>query len=149
MEAALGHSVLRFRRVTKIQMSNSSEKRSDEGSTSGSTSSGGQGGRPKKDPADRRTNSHGVYLSDKEKEQLEKNAEAAGLSVNEYIRRKTLGGEAVQAKADEATRRELRAIGNNLNQLTRRAHESGIGKVEAQLEYAIAELRDALGELRQ
>jgi hypothetical protein len=107
----------------------------------------GQRGRPKKDPEDRRTISHGLYLNQKEKQELKKRAEAAGLSVNEYLRRSALGGEPIQAKSDQKTRRELRWIGNNLNQLARKANRGELPEVAEAVEDGIEELREALDRI--
>jgi hypothetical protein len=107
----------------------------------------GQRGRPKKDPEDRRTISHGLYLNQKEKQELKKRAEAAGLSVNEYLRRSALGGEPIQAKSDQETRRELRWIGNNLNQLARKANRGELPEVAEAVEDGIEELREALDRI--
>ena len=116
-------------------------------SSSDGGSSGGQRGRPKKDPADRRTISHGLKLSQKEKDQLERNAGAAGLSVNEYLRRKALGGKSVSAKSDQETRTELRDIGNNLNQLARAANMGNLEEVAEAVQSGIKDLREALKRL--
>lgn len=116
-------------------------------SDSSTSQSKNQGGRPKKDPAHRRTKSHGVRLSPTEKKQLKQNAEAAGLSINEYIRSRTIGGASVMSEVDRKTRSDLRAIGRDLNQLAKKARESEIGGVEAELEYALADLRKALNKL--
>jgi hypothetical protein len=114
-----------------------SESSSDDGGS-------GQRGRPKKDPEDRRTISHGLYLSEKEKRELERRADAAGLSVNEYLRRKALGGKSVQAKTDQKTRSELRSIGINLNQLARQANQGNLEEVAEAVEEGIEDLREAL-----
>lgn len=115
------------------------------GSSSRSSSGGSQGGRPRKDPEERRTISHGLYLNQKEKRELEKRAEAAGLSVNELLRRSALGGEPISETAERRTLTELRSIGTTLEQLV---HQTASGKVEAQTQYALADLRKAINRLR-
>lgn len=119
-----------------------------ENSDDGSGDAGGGRGRPKKDPEDRRTISHGLYLSEKEKAELERRADAAGLSVNEYLRRKALGGKSVTAKSDQKARAELRHIGRNLNQLARRANMGKMDEVAEAVQDGIEDLRKALEELR-
>lgn len=127
-----------FFRRKRIGMSSGS-------SSSGSSSSGGsQGGRPRKDPEERRTISHGLYLNQKEKRELEKRAEAAGLSVNGYIRRSALGGEPISETAERKTLTELRSIGTTLEQL---AHQTASGQIEAQTQYVLADLRKAINRL--
>ena len=117
----------------------------DGGSMSSSDDgSSGQRGRPSKPEAEKRTISHGLKLNRKEKEQLERNAEAAGLSVNEYLRRKALGGKSVSAKSDQKTRSELRNIGNNLNQLAKAANMGNLEEVAEAVQDGIKDLREAL-----
>lgn len=120
---------------------------STDSGTGGGSSGGGQGGRPRKPEEEKRTESHGLYLSKKEKLELEKRSEAAGLSINEYLRRSALGGEPVQSKSDQKTRRELRWIGNNLNQLARRANKGELPEVAEAVEDGIEELREALQQI--
>jgi len=120
---------------------------SSSGNSSGVSAGGSQGGRPRKDPEERRTISHGLYLTQKEKQDLKKRAEAAGLSVNEYLRRSALGGEPIQSKSDQRTRRELRWIGNNLNQLARKANRGELPEVAEAVEDGIEALREALDRI--
>lgn len=105
-------------------------------------------GRPKKPPEKRRTKSLGVSLSPEEKRELEERAEAHGMSQSEYMRRRAFGRH-IQPKSDQKTRVELRRIGNNLNQIARRANMGDLGKIEAQAEAVISELRDAISDLKQ
>ncbi|MCS3698376.1 plasmid mobilization protein [Salinibacter ruber] len=114
------------------------------GSSDKSQERSGQGGRPKKDPEERRTESHGLYLSKKEKKELKRRAEAAGLSVNKYLRRSALGGEPISETAERKTLTELRSIGTTLEQL---AHQTASGQVEAQTQYVLADLRKAINRL--
>lgn len=107
-----------------------------------------QRGRPRKSEAEKRTISHGLKLNQKEKEELERRADAAGLSVNEYLRRKALGGKSITAKSDQKARAELRHIGRNLNQLAKRANMGKLDEVAEAVQDGIEDLRKALEELR-
>jgi ribosome-binding protein aMBF1 (putative translation factor) len=81
-------------------------------------------GRPKKPPSERRTESLGVSLSPKEKQNLEELAEAAGLSQSELVRRRTLGKK-VSPQATRAAQEQLRTVVVDLQSLTRQAREKG------------------------
>jgi len=105
-------------------------------------------GRPKKPPEERRTKSLGVSLSPKEKQELEERAEAHGLSQSEYMRRRAFG-RYIQPKTDQKTRAELRRIGNNLNQVARRANRGELAEVKAKAKAVLSALREALSELKQ
>ena len=97
-----------------------------------------KGGRPK---GRRRGEKVELRVSAAEKADLRGSAREAGLTVSEYIRRRSLG-QSVMARADRETRVLLRRIGVNLNQLARAANASGGGVAERQL-------GDALGHLRR
>lgn len=98
-----------------------------------------QGGRPKKPEEERRTLTHGLRLSPKEKEELEARADRAGLSLSEYLRRKALG-KPVKTKVDGKALKELNRIGVNLNQLARAANRGDL-LLDGQAKEAIQELR--------
>jgi len=104
-------------------------------------------GRPKKPEEDRRTISHGLYLSKKEKEELERRADAAELSVNEYLRRKALGGTPVAASLDQKTRRELRAIGQRLDRLAEAAGRDDMRALAERLREGVEDLRETLARI--
>jgi hypothetical protein len=104
-------------------------------------------GRPKKPEQERRTLSHGLYLSKQEKEELERLAEAADLSVNEYLRRSALGGTPVELSSDQKARRELRAIGRRLDRLAEAAGEADMEALAERLRSGIEDLRDTLARI--
>lgn len=113
-------------------------------------SDNGQRGRPRKPEEERRTISHGLYLSKKEKEELQRRADAAGLSVNEYLRRKALGGTPVASSADRKVRRELRAIGSRLNRLAERteaADRDDMEEVAEAVKEGVEALRKTLEQI--
>jgi len=104
-------------------------------------------GRPPKPESKRRTQSHGVFFSPDEMEEVKRKASEAGLPVSAYIRKAALEQDIeLRSKADQQVRRELRAIGKNLNQLTRLGH---LGEpVGEAAQNALGELRDVLKSLR-
>ena len=85
-------------------------------------------------------------MSAAEKADIRSSAREAGLTVSEYVRRRSLG-QPVVARADRETRVLLRRIGVNLNQLARAANTSGGSASGRQLDDALAELRDVLAGL--
>ena len=102
-----------------------------------------KGGRPR---GRRRTEKVEVRVSPAEKTELRGSAREAGLTVSEYVRRRSLG-QPVAARADRETRVLLRRIGVNLNQLARAANASGAAAQDRPLCDALAELRRALADL--
>ncbi|MCS3612959.1 plasmid mobilization protein [Salinibacter ruber] len=103
-------------------------------------------GRPPKPPEERRTENHGLRLSPKEKKNLRRRAEEAGLSMSEYLRRSALGGEPVRSDAKKKAVRQLSAAGNALNRLVEAAREEKIGSVEG-LEETLEAIREAIARL--
>lgn len=103
-----------------------------------------KGGRPKKGA--RRGAKVEIRVNADEKTGLQLSAGEAGLTVSEYVRRRSLG-RPVTARADRETRVLLRRIGVNLNQLARAANTSGTSASEERLGEALAELRAALATL--
>lgn len=102
-------------------------------------------GRPKKQPAERRTISLSCRLTEAERLIIEQAAIGAGLSASDYVRRQLLTGKVIvreNRSLDHATFDQLRRIGVNLNQLTRIANRTGnipyeIAKVAAAIEQLI------------
>lgn len=102
-----------------------------------------KGGRP---PGVRRGEKVEVRVSGAEKADLRASATEAGITVSEYVRRRSLG-RPVTARADRETRVLLRRIGVNLNQLARAANTSGTPTPEARLDGALGQLRRVLAGL--
>ncbi|TCS61596.1 plasmid mobilization protein [Varunaivibrio sulfuroxidans] len=70
-----------------------------------------------------------VRVSKSELEKLKELAAQAGIkSVSTYTRRRGLSQ--ILASSDRATIRQLTLIGNNLNQIVRRAHQDGLTHLE-------------------
>ncbi|MDT0631416.1 plasmid mobilization relaxosome protein MobC [Rubrivirga sp. F394] len=82
-------------------------------------------------------------MSGAEKADLRAAATEAGITVSEYVRRRSLG-RPVTARADRETRVLLRRIGVNLNQLARTANTSGAAPPEAELADSLDHLRRVL-----
>lgn len=81
--------------------------------------------RPRKEPHERRTERHNVRFTAAELAYIQDQAEAVGLDVTEYLRRRALRYEvpSVSRRAvDPALVSELNRIGVNVNQLARAVH---------------------------
>lgn len=82
-----------------------------------------------------------IRASENELESIKLKVYKSGLSQNEYILRCLLDKDIVVIDGLDSLTLELKRIGNNLNQLTRLAHE---GKVNCS-----AELQDINGEMKE
>lgn len=104
------------------------------------------GGRPKLPEHERRTRQIKIRATIQEDIDIRNAAEAAGLSIGEFIRRRTRGIPVCPpaAKADARLLVELNAIGNNLNQLVRNIHTDRYADHAPQCEHVLAELRRIL-----
>ncbi len=113
------------------------------------------GGRPPVDPTKRRSISIGTRLTTTEAEVLRANASASGHSPSSYIRSVLVRtGAFVPPVSVPSINRQAHAslgrLGNNLNQLVRRAHAEGIGDDSAlvselkAVHALLREIRDAL-----
>lgn len=79
----------------------------------------------------KRTNQVKVYLSDKEKEKLEGLVKKSKLNQSDYMRKCLLDKEVIVIEDIKELMKELKAIGNNLNQLARIANtENQIKDIE-------------------
>ena len=96
------------------------EMKSEEGPTKHS------GGRPKQ-PVKRETVT-GVRFSKVEYFLVKRKAEKAGLGITVYIREMALNGQAIERMSEEDRQivRQFVGISNNLNQLTKKAHQEGL-----------------------
>ena len=106
-----------------------------------------RGGRPKKTEATGRASRVHVLLTVAEKARVREAARRGGLSISEYVRRRTLG-RPVTSRVDADAERQLRRIGVNLNQLTRVANAAGQVERGADLDALVAEIRRAIGMLQ-
>jgi len=79
-----------------------------------------------------------LRLSAEENERLARQADAASISVSEYIRRLCFGGRPITSRTDSQTIRELRRLGGLLKHNFENVREAGgyqaLPKMEASLE---------------
>lgn len=106
-------------------------------------------GRPELQPEERRTERHNIRFSPNEYEHVRQQADAAGLDVAEYLRRRALGYVVPQAPhrrgVEPGLLRELNAIGVNINQIARnlnsgRRQRLDVRSVMGELEAALRRL---------
>ena len=88
-----------------------------------------------------------MLLTVAEKARVREAARRSGLSISEYVRRRTLG-RPVTSRVDADAERQLRRIGVNLNQLTRVANAAGQVERGADLDALVAEIRRAIRVLQ-
>ncbi len=107
------------------------------------------------DPSERRTASLRAWVTPTERQRLEAAAKDAGTPLSEYVREVCLRRR-FDAPVVAGTRRnpaakaladELRAIGINLNQLTRVANQTGELRREAELDRTIEVLKAAMARV--
>lgn len=70
--------------------------------------------------------------TEEEKDRIMKKVDASDLSISEYLRRCALDKQIVAVNGLDDVARELRAIGNNLNQITRAVNSGYIQAVNLQ-----------------
>ena len=88
-----------------------------------------------------------MLLTVAEKARVREAARRGGLSISEYVRRRTLG-RPVTSRVDADAERQLRRIGVNLNQLARIANAAGQVERSPDLDALLAEVRRAIGVLQ-
>ena len=113
----------------------------------GSRRSKRRGGRPKKTEATGRASRVHVLLTVGEKTRVREAARRGGLSISEYVRRRTLG-RPVTSRVDADVERQLRRIGVNLNQLARVANAAGQVERGADLDALVGEIRRSIRVLQ-
>lgn len=94
-----------------------------------------------------------VRVTEAEAERLKAEAEEAGISVSELVRKRSLGQEVRQKRkprkvvhvADPELVRQVARIGNNLNQIARRVN--GLGRIEADALQALISIDRQLRKL--
>jgi hypothetical protein len=122
---------------TESELSADSEK-SQEGHSRGP-------GRPPKRPSERRSKSHGLKLKPAEKEELERRAREAGVSINKYLRRTALGGEPL--RPDRQVLQEIISIRDALAELRRIAREKNLPEVERLVAETLSEVEAKFGRM--
>jgi len=106
-----------------------------------------RGGRPKLDPAKKRSAQLHILLTPAERDRIKGWAASTNLSVSDYVRRRTLGRPIAQ-RVDIAARGELNRIGVNLNQIARAANQAGQVELAAEAREAFEEVMQAVRALR-
>ncbi len=105
-----------------------------------------KGGRPRKYNEGQEAPRATVRFSQAEYEKILRQAEAAGLSVSDYCRQAALTGEIKAAIRPEVIPllNELRAIGNNLNQIAKKAQADGIRTIAFKADDVLTQLKNLL-----
>ena len=106
-----------------------------------------RGGRPKLDPAKKRSAQLHVLLTPAERDRVKEWAASTSLSVSDYVRRRTLG-RPIANRVDIAARGELNRIGVNLNQIARAANEAGQVELADEARAVFEEVMQAVRALR-
>ena len=88
-----------------------------------------------------------LRLSAEENERLARQADAAGISVSEYIRRLCFGGRPVTSRTDNQTIRELRRLGGLLKHNFESVRDAGCQRVLPKMEAALEAVRQAIERL--
>ena len=73
----------------------------------------------------RKDTTFSIRISKEDLELIKQNAKKARMSQSDYVTHCCLGRQIVVIEGLKELAKELRAIGNNLNQLTKRLHETG------------------------
>ena len=73
----------------------------------------------------RKDTTFSIRISKEDLELIKQNAKKARMSQSDYVTHCCLGRQIVVIEGVKELAKELRAIGNNLNQLTKRVHETG------------------------
>ena len=88
--------------------------------------------------------------TEEEKDRIMKKVDASDLSISEYLRRCALDNQIVAVNGLDDVARELRAIGNNLNQITRAVNSGYVRAVDLQeTEEVLGQLWQSLNSLQQ
>ena len=88
-----------------------------------------------------------LRLSDEENERLARQADAAGISVSEYIRRLCFGGSPITSRTDSQTIRELRRLGGLLKHSFDTVREGGGQQAIPKMEGTLSAIRQAIERL--
>ena len=88
-----------------------------------------------------------LRLSAEENERLARQADAASISVSEYIRRLCFGGRPITSRTDSQTIRELRRLGGLLKHNFETVRETGGQQALPKMEAALEAVRQAIERL--
>lgn len=90
-----------------------------------------------------------LRLSAGEDEKLTRQAETAGISVSEYMRRLFFGGRPIIARTDDQTIRELRRLGGLLKHHFDMVKRTGSTGTLVELDAALRQIRQAIETLSE
>ena len=88
-----------------------------------------------------------LRLSAEENERLARQADAAGISVSDYIRRLCFGGRPIMSRTDNQTIRELRRLGGLLKHNFESVREAGGQQALPKMEATLEAIRQAIERL--
>ena len=88
-----------------------------------------------------------LRISAEENERLARQADAAGISVSEYIRRLCFGGRPITSRTDSQTIRELRRLGGLLKHNFENVREAGGRQTLQKMEATLEAIRQAIERL--
>ena len=88
-----------------------------------------------------------LRLSAEENERLARQADAASISVSEYIRRLCFGGRPIMSRTDNQTIRELRRLGGLLKHNFETVRETGGQQALPKMEAALEAVRQTIERL--
>ena len=88
-----------------------------------------------------------LRLSAEENERLVRQADAASISVSEYIRRLCFGGRPITSRTDSQTIRELRRLGGLLKHNFESVREAGGYQAVSKMEAALEAVRQVIERL--
>ena len=90
-----------------------------------------------------------LRLTAEEDKKLTRQAETAGISVSEYMRRLFFGGRPIIARTDDQTIRELRRLGGLLKHHFDMVKRTGSTGTLVELDAALRQIRQAIETLRE
>ena len=88
-----------------------------------------------------------LRISAEENERLARQADAASISVSEYIRRLCFGGRPITSRTDSQTIRELRRLGGLLKHNFENVREAGGYQALPKMEASLEAVRQAIERL--
>ena len=88
-----------------------------------------------------------LRLSGEEDARLTREAEAAGISVSEYMRRRFFGGRPIIARTDEQAIRDLRRLGGLLKHSFTAVRENGGASIVREMESLLRRIGEAIDRL--
>ena len=109
-----------------------------------------RGGRPAKKLGEKRRYTVSVKLDTREYLSLKTKANTAGISRSEYIRQ-SISGSVIRPRLTPELNghiRKLAGMGNNLNQIARRANEAGYNKARSEYLDLAGKIDNAIEDIR-